>query len=111
MRRLLGMLRTGNEDLALAPQPGMEHLDLLVEHVRTAGVPSSGVSKAPSVRLPAGVDLAAYRVIQESLTNVLKHAGPASATVTVRYRAGRARAGGGRRRARARAAPTGAVTA
>lgn len=85
MRRLLGVLRAGHEDLALAPQPGMEHLDLLVEQVRTAGLPVDWRVEGDPVPLPPGVDLAAYRIIQEALTNALKHAGPACATVTVRY--------------------------
>jgi signal transduction histidine kinase len=85
MRRLLGMLRAGHEDLSLAPQPGMEHLEVLLEHVRAAGLPVDWHVEGKPVPLSPGVDLAAYRVIQEALTNTLKHAGPACASVTVRY--------------------------
>jgi signal transduction histidine kinase len=85
MRRMLGMLRVGHEDLALAPQPGMEHVDVLVQHVRAAGLPVEWRVEGDPVALTPGVDLAAYRIIQEGLTNILKHAGPASAAVTVRY--------------------------
>ncbi len=86
MRRLLGVLRAGNEDVALAPQPGMEHVDLLLETARTAGVPVEWHVEGTPVALPAGVDLAAYRIIQEALTNVTKHAHASRADVTVRYR-------------------------
>jgi signal transduction histidine kinase len=85
MRRLLGVLRAGNEDLALAPQPGMEHLDVLVAQVRASGLPVDWNVEGDARPLAPGIDLAAYRVIQEALTNSLKHAGPAHATVTVRY--------------------------
>ena len=85
MRRLLGMLRKNDQELALAPQPSMEHVDLLLEQVRAAGMPVELRIEGEPVSLPPGVDLSAYRIIQEALTNALKHAGPARATVTVRY--------------------------
>ena len=85
MRRMLGLLRAGNEDLALAPQPGMEHLDVLVDQVRAAGLPVDWRVEGNPVPLSPGIDLAAYRIVQEALTNALKHAGPTCATVTVQY--------------------------
>jgi signal transduction histidine kinase len=85
MRRLLGMLRRSDDEIELAPQPGMEHVDALVDQVREAGLPVTLDVEGRRVPLPAGVDLSAYRIVQEALTNALKHAGPASARVTVRY--------------------------
>jgi signal transduction histidine kinase len=85
MRRLLGMLRRTDDELALAPQPSLRYLDDLVSQVRDAGLPVDlRVEGAPRAVAP-GVDLSAYRIIQEALTNALKHAGPARARVTVRY--------------------------
>jgi signal transduction histidine kinase len=86
MRRLLGMLRKDDQELALVPQPSLAHVDLLVDHVRAAGMPVELRVEGEPVSLPPGVDLSAYRIVQEALTNALKHAGPARATVTVRYR-------------------------
>jgi signal transduction histidine kinase len=86
MRRLLGMLRKDDDELALAPQPSMEHLELLVSQVREAGMPVELEVEGEPEPLPAGVDLSAYRIVQEALTNALKHAGPARALVRVRYR-------------------------
>ena len=85
MRRLLGMLRASDEELALMPQPSLEQLDTLVEQVRTAGLPVEVAVEGVPAALPPGVDLSAYRIVQEALTNALKHAGPARARVTVRY--------------------------
>ena len=85
MRRLLEMMRGDDEQVALAPAPSLTQLDSLLEHVRAAGLPVEvHVTGAPT-RLPPGVDLSAYRIVQEALTNVLKHAGPARARVTVSY--------------------------
>jgi signal transduction histidine kinase len=88
MRRMLGVLRTGEpQEGPLTPQPGLEHLDRLVEQVRQAGLAVELDVEGSPVPLAAGVDLSAYRIVQEGLTNTLKHAGPgASAHVTVRYR-------------------------
>jgi signal transduction histidine kinase len=86
MRRLLGMLRKDDDELALAPQPSMKHLELLVNQVREAGMPVELEVEGEPEPLPAGVDLSAYRIVQEALTNALKHAGPARALVRVRYR-------------------------
>jgi signal transduction histidine kinase len=85
MRRLLGRLRDREEQLALEPPPGLAHLGALVEQVREAGLPVELVTEGPPVELPPGVDLSAYRIVQEGLTNALKHAGPARARVVVRY--------------------------
>jgi signal transduction histidine kinase len=84
-RRLLGMLRRNGDDEGLAPQPGLEQIDVLVEQVERAGLPVACTIEGDRVPLPAGVNLCAYRVIQESLTNALKHAGPARAQVLLRY--------------------------
>jgi signal transduction histidine kinase len=85
MRRLLGMLRATDEAQALAPQPSLRHLDTLVEQVREAGLPVDVRVEGTPVDLPPGLDLSAYRIVQEALTNTLKHAGPARARVLVRY--------------------------
>ena len=87
MRRLLGMLRLPADEVALAPRPSLANIDDLIDSVRLAGLPVElHVGGAPA-ELPPGVDLSAYRIVQEALTNALKHAGPASACVTVRYHA------------------------
>jgi signal transduction histidine kinase len=85
MRRLLGMLRATDEAEGLAPQPSLRQLDTLVEQVREAGLPVELKVEGAPVDLPPGLDLSAYRIVQEALTNALKHAGPARATVAVRY--------------------------
>jgi signal transduction histidine kinase len=83
MRRLLGMLRQSDEKLALAPQPSLKELDRLVERVRAAGLPVQVDVEGEARELPPGVDLSAYRIVQEALTNALRHAGPASAWVVL----------------------------
>jgi signal transduction histidine kinase len=85
MRRLLGLLRESDAELALAPQPTLARLDDLVGQVREAGLPVELTIEGTPLELPPGVDLSAYRIVQEALTNALKHAGPATARVTVRY--------------------------
>ena len=85
MRRLLGMLRTDDEEIALAPQPSLRYLDTLAAQVREAGLPVELSVEGEPTELPPGVDLSAYRIVQEALTNALKHAGPATARVVVRY--------------------------
>ena len=85
MRRLLGMLRRSDDELALAPQPSLAHLEDLVTQVREAGLPVELHVEGEPRALAPGIDLSAYRIVQEALTNALKHAGPARARVTVRY--------------------------
>jgi signal transduction histidine kinase len=87
MRRLLGLL-TGGDDGTVVPQPSLDDLDALVDRVRGAGTPVELTVTGDVGSLPAGIDLAAYRIVQEALTNVLKHAGPASAQVVVRAAGG-----------------------
>jgi signal transduction histidine kinase len=85
MRRLLDMLRNEDDELALAPEPSIDHLDSLLAHVREAGLPVELRVEGERAPLPAGVDISAYRIVQEALTNALRHAGPARARVLVRY--------------------------
>ena len=85
MRRMLGMMRSDQEEAARAPQPGLKTLPELVEQVRQSGLPVELSVEGRPLTLPAGVDLSAYRIVQEALTNALKHAGPAHAWVSVRY--------------------------
>jgi signal transduction histidine kinase len=86
MRTLLGVLRSGDDGLALHPQPGVADLDKLVVSIREAGVPVELLLEGEPVPLSQGIDLSVYRIAQEALTNVLRHAGPSRAQVTVRYR-------------------------
>jgi signal transduction histidine kinase len=84
MRRLLGLLDE-DDAASLVPQPGLADLDRLVADTRTAGVPVELIVVGERVELPAGLELAAYRVAQEALTNVTKHAQPARAHVRLSY--------------------------
>ena len=86
LHRLLGLLRDPAVDASLAPQPSVARLDALLEQVRGAGLPVELIVEGEARRLPPGVDRSAYRIVQEALTNTLKHAGPAHASVTLRYR-------------------------
>ena len=86
LRRVLGILRAGDQQLAIGPQPGLASLLSLVEQVRASGLPVTVRIEGEPVRLPAGIDLAAYRIVQEALTNIVKHAGDTTAEVVVRYR-------------------------
>jgi signal transduction histidine kinase len=85
MRRLLGMLREPDEEPELNPQPGLGEVPALAESVRAAGLPVRLVIDGDEAALPAAVDVSAYRIVQEALTNVLKHAGCAHAEVRVCY--------------------------
>lgn len=86
MRRMVGVLRYSEEAAALTPQPSLERLDKLIHRTREAGLPVELHVEGEAMELPAGVDLTAYRLVQEALTNALKHAGARRADVRVRYR-------------------------
>jgi signal transduction histidine kinase len=86
MRRMLGVVRAPDDGVALAPQPTLRDVSRLVANVRDAGLPVELRVEGEPIALPPGIDLSAYRIVQEALTNALKHAGGASAVVTVRYR-------------------------
>jgi signal transduction histidine kinase len=86
MRRLFGVLRAEGENVALEPQPGLDQLDDLLEQSRAAGLPVDVRTEGERAPLPPGVDLAAYRIVQEALTNARRHAAPARARVTLQYR-------------------------
>jgi signal transduction histidine kinase len=87
LRRLLGVLRQeGEPQGSLAPVPGLADLDGLLAEVAKAGVGVRLRVEGTPSPLPAGLDLSAYRIVQEALTNVVKHAGPARAQVTIGYR-------------------------
>jgi signal transduction histidine kinase len=86
MRRLMGLLRTeADGSLMRSPQPGLNNLEVLVGQVREAGLPVTLRIEGTPSALPAGLDLSAFRIVQEALTNILKHAGRAQADVVVRY--------------------------
>jgi signal transduction histidine kinase len=85
MRRLIGVLTADDDGAERMPQPGLAHLDELLRTVRAAGVPVELLRVGDERPLPAGADVNAYRVIQEALTNTLKHAGKAHASVTLAY--------------------------
>src|ERR1700694_772831 len=85
LRRMLGVLRRTDDTLLLAPQPRLSDLDSLIEQVREAGLPVAFHVEGSRVPVPAGVELSAYRIVQETLTNTLKHGGRAHAEVTLRY--------------------------
>jgi signal transduction histidine kinase len=86
MRRMLGILRTRTDGPSqLTPQPGLDRLGDLVDEVSDSGVSVDLAVEGDPVVLESGVDLSAFRIVQEALTNVMKHAGEASARVVVRY--------------------------
>jgi signal transduction histidine kinase len=85
LRSVLDVLRQGDEAPPRAPASGLAHLDRLVAGAEATGLQVKTRVEGTPRPLPAGTDLAAYRIVQESLTNVTRHAGPASATVLVRY--------------------------
>jgi signal transduction histidine kinase len=85
MRRMVGVLRRPEEAPALAPQPSLEHLERLVDQTREAGLPVELRVEGEAVQLPVGLDLTAYRLVQEGLTNALKHAQATRAEVVVSY--------------------------
>jgi signal transduction histidine kinase len=85
MSRLLGILRKDGEGLALAPRPSLAQVEALVATVRDTGLEVELRVEGDETSLPPAVDVSAYRIVQEALTNVVKHAGPARASVVVRY--------------------------
>jgi len=86
MRRLLSAMRHDGEEAELGPQPGLDGLDALLDEVGRAGLPVELHVDGQPFPLPRGVDLSAYRIVQEGLTNALKHARASDADVIVRYR-------------------------
>ena len=86
MRRLLGAMRRDGDGVELGPQPGLDALGPLLEEVGRSGLPVRLHVDGDQVPLPRGLDLSAYRIVQEGLTNALKHANATAADVTVRYR-------------------------
>ncbi len=84
MRRLLGILRQNGGPLSLAPQPGLDQLGELAEQARRAGLAVDLQVEGVTEPVPTGLGLTAYRIVQEGLTNAMKHAGPARVTVSVR---------------------------
>jgi signal transduction histidine kinase len=88
MRRLLGAMRTEDDGVELLPQPGLERIEALVSDVAGAGLPVEVHVDGEPFELPRALDLSAYRIVQEGLTNALKHARATHAEVTLRYRAG-----------------------
>jgi signal transduction histidine kinase len=86
MRRMLGVMRSGEQASAsLTPQPGLQHLDHLISQVVEAGLPVTLRVEGERPQLPPGVDLSAYRIVQEGLTNALKHAPGSNAEVIIRF--------------------------
>jgi signal transduction histidine kinase len=86
MRGLLAAMRRDGDEAELTPQPGLEGLDSLLEEIGRAGLPVQLHVDGEPVALPRGIDLSAYRIVQEGLTNALKHAHASNAEVTVGYR-------------------------
>ena len=85
MRRLFGILRREGEGVSLSPQPGLEELERLCDQVRAAGLEVEVQVEGDPRPLPAGVDLAAFRIVQEGLTNAVRHSGARRATVCLSY--------------------------
>jgi signal transduction histidine kinase len=85
MRRLLGAMRHEGQEAELSPQPGLDGLPALADEVGRAGLPVRLHREGEAYPLPRAVDLSAFRIVQEGLTNALKHADASHADVTVRY--------------------------
>jgi signal transduction histidine kinase len=86
LRTMLGVLKEEGAGVDLAPQPGIGQLEPLIQRVREAGLPVELRVEGEPVPLPVGLDLTAYRIVQEALTNALKYAGQARTDVTLSYR-------------------------
>jgi signal transduction histidine kinase len=86
MRRLLRVLRADTHGFELVPQPGLEQLPALIANAESVGLPVRLTVEGQPRPLPAGVEMCAYRIAQEALTNTFKHAGPSRATIVVTYR-------------------------
>jgi len=86
MRRLLGAMRRDGDEAELTPQPGLDALNSLLEQIGRAGLPVQLHVDGEPFPLPRAIDLSAYRIVQEGLTNALKHARATNVDVTVRYR-------------------------
>jgi signal transduction histidine kinase len=85
MRRLLGLIGHDSEEAELSPQPGIDQLEALVERSRGAGLAVSLEFEGDPRPAPAAVDLSAYRIVQEALTNAAKHSGRCTVRVEVRW--------------------------
>jgi signal transduction histidine kinase len=85
LRRMLGVLRKDDGNAPLRPQPGLAELPDLVEQARAAGVPVELIVEGEPASVPPGLDIAADRIVQESITNAAKHAAGATVTATLRY--------------------------
>jgi signal transduction histidine kinase len=85
LRRLFGVLRQEGDQVALEPQPGLDNLDRLVEQARAGGLDVRLDVQGTAQPLPPGIDLAAYRIAQEGLTNALRHSGASTVTIGVRH--------------------------
>jgi signal transduction histidine kinase len=85
MRGLLAAMRRDEDETEFTPQPGLDGLDSLLDEIGRAGLPVRLHLDGEPVVLPRGIDLSAYRIVQEGLTNALKHARASNADVTVRY--------------------------
>ncbi len=85
IRQLLGMLRDDGAEFERLPQPGLGQVEVLVGQFRDAGLTVTLTCEGEQDPLPPGLDLCAYRIVQEALTNTLKHAGPTAVTVTIRH--------------------------
>ena len=112
MRRLLGAMRSDGDDAERSPQPGLDRLDSLIEEIGRAGLPVRLQVEGERFALPAAIDLSAYRIVQEGLTNALKHAQRQPARTSSSATRADERADRGARRRRRRAEPaTGSATA
>ena len=89
MERMLGILRPSEADAPSGPQPGLGEVDRLAEQFTDAGLPVAVTVDGKPYGLPASLDLSAYRIVQEAITNALKHAGPPRAKVAISYLAGK----------------------